>query len=189
MDDNKAYLKLITSEYAQKTKYNSYVKTFLDMLSPNVDNYNDFNVLFNLDSAVGDQLDKLGALVGIGRELPIDDSRVPSVLTDELYRTVIKAKIYKNHWNGTREGLETILRSVFADLPYEIADAQDMSYTVLIINPTISDAYLGLLMNGYILPKPAGVRVNYTVLEGKMFGWDTSNNIIDGWDGGRWANT
>ena len=59
-DSNIPYLKLITSEYAQSEKFNSYVESFLKMISPNVDNYNDYNVIFNLETASGDQLDKIG---------------------------------------------------------------------------------------------------------------------------------
>lgn len=187
-DDNKAYLRLITSEYAKKPKYNSYVKAFLDMLSPDIDNYNDFNILFSLDNAVGDQLDKLGALVGISRELPLQNENIPSVLTDELYRFVIKAKVYKNHWDGTREGLEKILKVFFPELIYNLADNQDMSYSILIVNPATTDAFLALLTAGYVIPKPAGVRVDYTIVPDKLFGWDTQTDIVDGWDTGRWTS-
>lgn len=187
-DDNKAYLKLITSEYAQKEKFNSYVKTFLDLLSPVVDNYNEFNVLFNLETAVGDQLDKLGELVGIGRELPTDNANIPSKLSDESYRLVIKAKIYKNHWDGTREGMEEIFKQFFQNLPYEIVDNQDMSYSIMIINPEITDEFLALITEGFILPKPVGVKVNYQILDTTLFGWDSETQFIDGWDKGKWSS-
>ena len=41
-DSNVPYLKLITSEHSVQPKYTEYVKTFLDMISPCVDIYNDF---------------------------------------------------------------------------------------------------------------------------------------------------
>lgn len=188
-DDSKKYLKLITSEYAKKPKYNAYVKAFLDMLSPVVDCYDSFNTLFILDTAVGDQLDKLGALIGIDRQLPTDDSRIPKSLPDDIYRMVIKAKMYKNHWDGTREGMDNIMKSFFPNLPYEIVDGQDMSITVTIIDPTVQDVFLGLIEGGFILPKPAGVRVSYVVQENAIFGWDSDTAFIDGWDKGQWANT
>ena len=186
-DSNIPYLKLITSEYAQSEKFNSYVESFLNMISPNVDNYNDYNVLFNLETASGDQLDKIGGLVGIGRELPTDNVNIPSKLSDDSYRLVIKAKIYKNHWDGTREGMEKIFKQFFPNLPYDIIDNQDMSYTVTIINPEITDEFLALITEGFILPKPAGVRVNYAILDTTLFGWDSETQIIDGWDKGTWS--
>ena len=111
-DSNVPYLKLITSEHSVQPKYTEYVKTFLDMISPCVDIYNDFDVLFALNYAAGDQLDKLGELVGIGRQLPVVDERIPATLDDEAYRLVIKAKIYKNHWDGTRKGIRFPLNKI-----------------------------------------------------------------------------
>lgn len=188
-DSNAPYLKLITSEYAQKEKFNAYVKAFLDKISPTVDNYNSYNELFNLENAEGDQLNKLGELVGIGRKLPTDNVAIPSVLSDEMFRLVIKAKIYKNHWDGTRKGMEEIFDVFFPDLPYEIIDNQDMSYSVTIINPEITDEFLALITEGFILPKPAGVRVNYQILDTTLFGWNSSTQFIDGWDKGKWGNS
>ena len=187
-DSNVLYLKLIISEHSVQPKYTEYVKTFLDMISPVVDVYNDFDVLFALDYAAGDQLDKLGELVGIGRQLPTDDSRIPPTLDDNTYRLVIKAKIYKNHWDGTRKGLQDIFDVFFPDIPYEIVDNQDMSYTVTLIDPEADDVFIGLIMNGYILPKPSGVRVEYRVLDTALFGWDSDTQFIQGWDKANWSS-
>ena len=188
-DSNVPYLKLVTSEHSVQPKYTEYVKTFLGMISPCVDIYNDFVVLFALDSATGDQLDRLGELVGIGRQLPIVDERIPATLDDEAYRLVIKAKIYKNHWAGTRKGLQDIFDAFFPNVRYEIIDNQDMSYTVTLIDPEADDLFVGLIMNGYILPKPSGVRVNYEIQDKPLFGWNTDTSFIKGWDEGNWSST
>ena len=58
-DTNELYLQLITSQYADKPLFNEYVKTLLDEISPIIDCLNDFNIVFILDTAVGDQLDKI----------------------------------------------------------------------------------------------------------------------------------
>ena len=187
-DSNVPYLKLITSEHSVQPKYTEYVKTFLDMISSCVDIYNDFDVLFALGSATGDQLDKLGELVGIGRQLPIVDERIPATLDDEAYRLVIKAKIYKNHWDGTRKGLQDIFDAFFPNVPYEIIDNQDMSYTVTLIDPEADDLFVGLIMNGYILPKPSGVRVDYVSIDSSLFGWDSDTPFIKGWDKANWGS-
>ena len=187
-DSNVQYLKLITSEHSVQQKYTEYVKTFLDMISPCVDIYNDFDVLFALDSATGDQLDKLGELVGISRQLPIVDERIPATLDDEAYKLVIKAKIYKNHWDGTRKGLQDIFDAFFPNIPYEIIDNQDMSYTVALTDPEADDVFVGLIMNGYILPKPSGVRVDYDIVDSTLFGWDSDTQFIKGWDKANWSS-
>ena len=187
-DSNVPYLKLITSEHSVQSKYTSFVKTFLDMISPIVNIYNDFDVLFALDYAAGDQLDKLGELVGIGRQLPIVDERIPATLDDDTYRLVIKAKIYKNHWDGTRKGLQDIFDAFFPNIPYEIIDNQDMSYAVVLTDPEADDVFVGLIMNGYILPKPSGVRVDYDIMDSALFGWDSDTQFIKGWDKADWSS-
>ena len=186
MDDNKKYIDLITSEYYNKPKYRAYVKKFIDMISPAVDCYNDYNILFALDNAVGSQLDIIGDLVGIGRNLPTDNEAIPSTLPDKYYRKVIKSKIYFNHWDGTREGLKNIIDSIFTGLSYEFVDDQDMSYEITIIDPDSDSVIVALLEEGFILPKPSGVRVNYNVISTPYFGWDRETNFIQGWDRGTW---
>lgn len=187
VDSNIEYLKLITSEYATQPKYNSYVEAFLKVISPTVDNYNAFESLFNLDAAVGDQLDKLGYLVGISRKLPISNPDIQPILSDDIYRKVIQSKIMANHWDGSIQGLEEIIQNVFPDLSYTIVDNQDMSYRVLIIDPDYDPEVIELLFAGYILPKPAGIRVNYTIEDKALFGFDAQTNVVVGWDLAEWS--
>lgn len=187
-DSNVEYIKLITSEYQKSENYKQYVEAFLNLISPSVDCLTDFDVLFNLNNAVGDQLDKLGELVGIGRQLPIDDPDIHATLDDETYRLVIRARILSNRWDGTIQGLRNILDALFAEVSYEIVDNQDMSYLITLISPTIDDTLVALILNGFILPKPSGVRVNYEVLDNPLFGWDSETGFIKGWDEGKWAN-
>lgn len=185
-DNNQVYLDLITSEHAVRPNFVSYTKTFLDMLSPIIDGYNSYLTIFALSNAVGDQLDKLGSLIGLGRRLPIDDPDIPAVLDDETYRKVLTAKIYRDHWDGTTEGLDSIFRVFFPDVPYEIVDNQDMSYQVTIIDPNITPLDFSLISNGYIVPKPSGVKVNYTIQDSQIFGYDIDTQFVSGWDKGIW---
>lgn len=188
-DNNQSYMDLISSEYAEKPKFNAMVQAFIDKLSPSVDNLSQFDTLFNLENAVGDQLDICGQLVGLTRELPIDDPDVPAVLDDDLFRTVIKARIYSNFWNGTTEQWQEIISEMLPDASYEVVDNQDMTISVVVIDPSASMALIGLLFNGYIVPKPAGVRVTWTVQDNALFGWDVETAFLKGWDEGLWSGT
>lgn len=185
-DDNSKYLKLITSEYYESENFNKYVKAFLDMASPSVDNLNDFLILFNLDNAVGDQLDKLGSLVSLTRTLPLNISEIPPVLPDDLFRQVIRARIYSNHWDGTIQGLNQIIEILFPNSAFEVLDNQDMSVNIFMIDSSLSEAVTALLFNGYIIPKPAGVNVNWQIQDSALFGWDSDTAFIKGWDEGIW---
>lgn len=186
-DSNVPYLKLITSEHASSENFIKYAKSTLDMISPVVDAFNQFDVLFNLDKATGSQLDDIGTLVGISRTLPIDDPDINPVLSDEAYRKVIKAKIMRNHWDGTMQGMQKIMQSLFPGLPYDIVDNQDMTITIYIIDPTISAEDKALIFNGFILPKPSGVGVTYQILNSPLFAWNSNSAYYKGWDEGTWS--
>lgn len=187
MGNNIKYLKLITSEYYTKPKFYSFVETFLNETDSCEDIMYSFNNLFNLENASGDQLDKIGTAVGIGRSLPTQNADIPSILPDSLFRMVIKAKIAKNHWDGTRKGMERCMELIFPDAPYEIVDNQDMSIKVAIIFPTITAAETAIITEGFIIPKPIGVRINYDITTDPFFGWDADTEFIKGWDLGRWS--
>lgn len=187
-DTNEKYLDLITSQYADKPKFNAYVKAFLDMISPAIDCLTSFDTIFNLENAVGDQLDKCGALVALTRELPLSNPDIPSILSDDLFRTVIKARIYSNFWDGTLQSWNDIIKTMFPDASYEVVDNQDMSIDVIMIDPTADATMLALLFNGYIVPKPSGVRVTWTIQDKALFGWETETEFIAGWDTGIWAD-
>ena len=186
-DSNEKYLRLITSEYATQPNFNSYVETFLNYIVPINDCYELFDVIFKITTAVGDQLDKLGELLNVSRVLPVNDVDIPPTLNDDYYRKVLLSAIYKTHYDGTRQGLMDIMTALFPDLAYDIVDNQDMSYTVMIIDPMITDTDRALIFNGFILPKPAGIKVNYNVLLTPLFGWDMSSAFVKGWDEGSWA--
>lgn len=187
-DSNEAYIKLITSEHATKPNFVSYVETFLDLVSPIVDCYNSFSTIFNLQNAVGDQLDIIGTLVGVSRELPINVAGIPSTLSDEYFKKVITSKILQNHWDGTRQGIENIIVAIYPNVPFEIIDNQDMSYSVTLLTSQLDAVDQALILNGYILPKPSGVRVSYNIMEAQLFGWDVDTGFIGGWDKGVWQN-
>ena len=84
------------------------------------------------------------------------------------------------------ESLEKIIDVNFPGLAYEFVDDQDMSYEITIIDPDSDPVVVALLEEGYILPKPSGVRVNYNVISTPYFGWDKDTNFIKGWDRGTW---
>lgn len=201
-DDNKLYIDLITSEHKTKPKFRAYVEAFLNILSNGIEQagvqqttYSGTNTillnmdsLFNIDTATGQQLDVLGTLLGLSRDLPISNPNLPLPLNDTLYRLVLKSKILMNNWDGTNEGMKEAIQTLFPGLPAEFVDNQDMSITINLIYPNLNPALSVLIQEGYIVPKPSGVRVIYNVQEGTGFGWDSDTTFISGWDTGIWAN-
>lgn len=148
-----------------------------------------FDTVFNLSTATGDALDKLAYIAGISRVLPIDDPDIPSTLSDDTLRLLIRSKIKQNHWDGTLAGWMEIFQVIFPESAFDVIDNQNMTVNVTIIDPSFDDEKIALLMNGYLLPKPSGVRLVYTVVDSALFGWDTNTAFIKGWDEGEWATT
>ncbi len=209
------YLNLITSEHRQKPKF---IQMVTDGASAGVTLQNVFASmipLFDVDSAVGDQLDILGLWIGISREIPIpipgvyfswdstadlgwefgvwraaSDPTEITILPDDVYRTFIKAKIAANRWDGTLKSMYEIWDSVFTDITIFIQDNQDMSYNIGFVGRPVDTLTLELIKQGYLPLKPEGVRVNIIyspVDDNKLFAWDIENDVLAGWDTGSWA--
>lgn len=211
------YSGLITSEHRDKPKYMAVIAAATDPASQVQLAYQEMSDAFNLDYAIGKQLDIIGEWVGITRRVPIPlqdvyfswdstvelgwdsgvwkgmfdpDSGLES-LGDEEYRQLIRAKIAANQWDGTIEGAEAVWAIVFNGVQTIILqDNQDMTMTVGFVGPPLNAVQKALLLGGYFPLKPAGVRIRYYAVppdDGPMFAWDTDSDLLKGWDEGRWA--
>ncbi|MCA7083380.1 DUF2612 domain-containing protein [Cupriavidus sp. DB3] len=210
------YTGLITSEHNQRPKFMAVVAA---LAQPMVDLMNVLGSMpgkFDLDKAVGVQLDDVGRWVGISRIIrtpltdvyfsldidglgfdqgiwkgPFDPDTGLTTLDDDTYRLVIRAKIGANHWDGTMEGSVAILNSIFGDDTHVfIQDNQDMTMTIGIAGQQPSAVFLALVAEGYIPLKPEGVRVNLIIVStdnAPIFGFDVQNNFISGFDSGAWG--
>ena len=157
------YLNVITSEHRQQPKYTAMLSA---LLSPadDVQNLLDlWTYIFDLESAEGDALDKLGERVGCFRKLELIPVGHPTVtLEDDYYRICIMVKILNNQWDGTIESLIQNFDSMFPDYSLTVVDNQDMTMK-LIVEGVIDDLMLHLMTAGYLLPKPAGVRLEIVI--------------------------
>lgn len=170
-----------------------------------------FPTEFDVDFAVGAQLDAVGLWVGIGRWLtlplegvyfsweepgpgwdegiwkgPYDPDSGLTRLDDDSYRRLIKARIAANHWNGTIPGAYAVWAAAFADSKCRlvIQDNQDMSMTVGIAGDYPDAVFKALLMGGYIPLKPEGVRIKWYAVTpdgGPLFAWDCETPELAGW--------
>ena len=90
---------------------------------------------------------------------PADLEDAP-LITDDVFRTMIKARIVQNVWKGNVLELYEMWDNLFPEnLGIQIQDNQDMSFNIILVGD-----YTGLMreliMHGYIIPKPEGVRIN-----------------------------
>lgn len=208
------YLNLVTAAFRQKPN-------FIDVVGINVDVAVRVQELllsmipkFDVDTAVGDQLDIIGKWIGISRNINVPISGVyftwdgdytvgwdygtwqpalapaeVTTLPDDAYRTVLKAKIAANQWDGTTESAYAIWDQLFPQFTILIQDNQNMSYWMVIVGGIVDSLTLALLAGGYISLKPEGVRINgfLVPIDDEIgFAWDMDTPLLKGWDEGYW---
>jgi Protein of unknown function (DUF2612) len=209
-----AYLALITAYHAPRPKFMASVQA---VVAPVVANYSvvtGIPAAYDLDSAIGAQLDVLGLWIGRSRQVdtplgnvyfsldtpglgadegywigPFDPFEGMTNLADEPYRLLLRAKIAANNWDGTLAGAAAVynLVAVSAGVSMYVTDNQDMTMDVAIAGTLPDPVIRALLLGGYLPLKPLGVRVNYllTSTDGTpIFGFDTENALIAGLDVG-----
>lgn len=217
MADITKYTNRITSEHNQQPDFMAVVEA---LAKPLVDVQNVLGGMpgkFDLDNAVGAQLDDVGLWVGISRNVPVpltgvyfsfdtagvgfdqgswkgpfDPDTGLTRLDNETYRLVLRAKIGANHWDGTLESSKAILDSIFGGGTFVfIQDNQDMTMTIGIAGVIPSAVFLALLANGLIPLKPEGVQINIVIVTSvdgnPIFGFDMSNDLVAGFDTGAWG--
>ncbi|VVD75533.1 bacteriophage protein [Pandoraea aquatica] len=217
MADITDYTGKITSEHADKPRYAAMVRAVTQCFVDVKNALSSLPARFDLDRAVGKQLDDVGLWVGVSRHIraplsgvyfsfdmaglgfdqgvwrgPFDPDTGLTTLDDETCRLLIRARIGANHWDGTLAGSKAILGQIFNTGTHVfIQDNQDMSITVGISGKIPSALFLALLSGGYIPIKPQSVRINFYIVtsvnDSPIFGFDVSNEYVAGFDVGAWA--
>jgi hypothetical protein len=209
------YLNLVTSEHRNKEKFIATLSIDVSVAVRVQELLSSMIPKFDLDLAVGDQLDILGQWVGISREVAIPISGVyfswnsgdatgwdygtwrpasaPTQITslpDDAYLTLIKAKIASNRWDGTTQSAYDIWDSIFTKFKIIIQDNQNMTFDVGITGGLVDSLTLALLTGGYLNLKPEAIRVRvyYAAVDSNpVFAWDSSSTLLAGWNTGSWA--
>jgi hypothetical protein len=171
---------------------------------------------YNVNTAVGVELDRIGEWVGIGREVypPLDgvyftwDDRKTngwdmglwrgendpptglSRLPDEAYRLMIKAKIAANLWDGTIDSAYRVWDAAFnGEVKIVVTDNQDMSMDMILVTEE-DDTILRAILRDEKLPlRPTGVRAKYELLVGgPILMWDIGETPATGvWGSGKFT--
>ena len=151
------YTDLITNYHSQKPLFVNHIDLITRPLTDASNVVTSLITEFDIDEAIGVQLDILGKWIGRTRVVsqpisgiyfsfdtdglgfdqgvwqgPYDPDAGFTNLSDDVYRIVLKAKIAINHWNGTNETLPAILETALAasGLTMQIVDNQDMTISV-----------------------------------------------------------
>lgn len=215
MADVTPYINRITSRN-QTPKFLAWLAFCIQPLVDNQATMLAMPALFDLDLAAGDQLDIDGKWIGQSRNLQValpnvyfsfgmsglgwsqavwkqPDDPVSGLvsLPDEPYRTLLRAKIGDNHWDGSIPDAYTFLDPVFPGGHVWIQDHGDRSMSVGISGAALDAVTTALLTGGYLSVKPAGVRIRSyitpSVAGGPVFGFGVDNQYISGFGTGAWG--
>lgn len=179
------YQSLITSLYRNSPNFNAWLLSVLD-LGQDIGVFLDSaSFAFSIGSARGDQLDRLGTFLGLGRTLPFQPSGgISPVLSDADYTTLLRARIYAIHWNGQRGQIYGWWNDVFPGTQIVIFDQQNMSVIVRISGIT-STLWQEIISNHLILPETQAVEYIYSFGGFPVFGLDQNNSLVAGVDVGQ----
>ncbi|MBS0893945.1 DUF2612 domain-containing protein [Tatumella sp. JGM130] len=164
------YTEKITNYHASKPLFVQHVDLSTRPLIDINTSVKSLITAFDVDTAVGKQLDIIGEWVGRTRVVsqvisgvyfsldtdslgfdqgvwqgPYDPDTGFTSLSDETYRIILKAKIAINNWNGQNGTLPDILDNALSGsgVSMQVVDNQDMSISILIL-PEIEFANVSL---------------------------------------------
>lgn len=112
---------------------------------------------FNIDDAVGKQLDVIGKYVGVTRFGYANGVAVE--LDDDDYRKLIKMVIIKNNSGSSLATIQDLLLRNFPGA-IRVTDSQNMQLSYLVEESYWSPDLLEVMINGGYLPKPMGVGIS-----------------------------
>lgn len=177
------YLGLFTSLYKTSPKLNAWQTIRLQPLADIMTCAAGITAAYDLDTAVGVQLDILGQVIGASRTVPFQPSMgVSPILDDSTYRLLLYAKRGINTWNGKILSLYPLWQTLFPGGNIIFIDNQNMTATIILAG-TFSSIQSDLIENDLIVPRPEGVLYKYVVAPSfPLFGADLNNAYIAGAD-------
>jgi hypothetical protein len=215
MNENE-YTDLIAGAHTHKPKFTNWVYALTEPVNQARNSMITLMGSFALDTAVGDQLDAVGARIGLPRELPIPITDVFFALDDvdgigldlgvwkgtyetgtstismgdNVYRLALKAKILINHFSGQTKDLFGSLKQIFTDFgaPDAITYVVDHQnmFVEIGINKEETPEILWAILTQRIL-NLVSAGVGMTIGENHVyFAWDENNVYLRGWDYGSW---
>lgn len=164
------YSNLLILQYHNKPKAKATIESTVGLLPDDLI----LEVIngFDIETAVGKQLDILGIYVGVDRFY--DNEGVMESLDDEDYRILVKLKAIANTSDLSHKSLDDALYQFFGNEVRMDSDGNmEMSYFV----PRGKTAIIQAAIQKEVLPRPMGVKVAYINEYDKVFfGYRTYEN-------------
>lgn len=181
------YLNLLTSEYRPTPLFNAWLDDLLTPLDDITTCIATFNEAFDLDTAIGAQLDILGSILGQARRVNFQPSGGASaILIDSDYRTLLIAKQALNQWDGRQPSLQPIWQNLFPGGKIIIDDQQNMT-AIVVMSGVFTAIIQDCIANGLVIPRPETVEYTYAFSDLPLFGFDQDNSFVAGFDKGHFV--
>lgn len=132
---------------------------------------------FDLETAVGQQLDILGKYIGLSRQVNIFLPNQTTRLNDDDYRTLLKLKLITNNGRASTGEIKKSLYELFPDT-IRVYDNRDMSYTYF-VSDTLQDL-MTVIVSEELLPLPMSVEYRLIFVSKdvtKFFGFSNYTGI------------
>ena len=168
--DNSYYSNLLIMQYHNKPKAKATIEATVGLLPDDLI----MEVIngFDIETAVGKQLDILGEYVGVDRYYLVDNHA--ELLNDEDYKILIKLKAISNTSDLSHKSLEEALYNFFGNsVRMDSAGNMEMTYFV----PKNKTPIIQAAIQKEVLPRPMGVRCSYIIeYDKRFFGFCTYQN-------------
>lgn len=213
--DKENYKALITSQYQTSTNFMAWLDGLLGVVQDTATAVENLDYAFDLDYAIGLQLDALGEMIGIPRRINYtilsadvgftwDDAALgwddglwvlPALtllnMPDDIYRQVLKIKVVLNSWSGSVNEAYIAWDNLFHGDPIlVIENNKDMTMELGIIGTNILGIIESLFAQEAISFRPTGVDCTYhfNSTGSPFFAWGGEvEGVYEGWDSGYWA--
>lgn len=132
---------------------------------------------FDLETAVGEQLDILGKYIGLNRQVKLFLPDQTTLLNDDDYRTLLKLKLITNNGRASTGEIKKSLYELFPQT-IRVYDNRDMSYTYF-VSDTLQDL-MKVIVSEELLPLPMSVEYRLIFVSKdvtKFFGFSHYNGI------------
>jgi len=185
--DVTSYTGRITSEHANKPKFVATIAACLQPLADQIAVLDAMAGKFDIDDAVGAQLDVIGEWVGVSRNVrtplegvyfsfdteglgfeqgviwaPGEPTTGLIALPDDIYKLLLRAKIIANQWDGTIPGAYEAWDTLLAPYGFTILiqDNGNMTMTLALASSSINPTFQELFTGGYLDLRPATVLID-----------------------------
>ena len=179
----------VISQYANSPRLMALITNFQDAIDQTANFEQFFDLIWNVDTAVGYGLDVWGRIVAVNRVLhlgvgppyfgfdegypdyePYDTAPYYSggklttnyMLSDDGFRILILAKAFSNICDGSMPAINRLLKMLFTPIRAYCTDGLDMTMTYTFESKLSAVQYAILTQSG-VFPKPTGV--SYTVVQ------------------------